>query len=42
MNAFLRLQGCCFGNSLDHLVILLGIEYACLLIVMPLQIQYVL
>ena len=42
MNALLCLQGYCLGSSLDNLVILLGIEYACLRIVVPLQIKYVL
>ena len=42
MDAFLRLQKCRFGSSLHHLVILLGIEKACLSVVVPLQIEYVL
>ena len=42
MNAFLRLQGCRLGSSLDHLVILPGVQHSSLRIVVPLQVEYVL
>ena len=42
MNASLRLKGCCVGSSLNHLVILLGVQHSSLRIVLPLQVEYVL